>query len=482
MGRKRIAVIGGGITGLSAAYYLQKSMKEERIQADLILYEAAPRLGGNIRTDYTNGFVSELGPDSYLARKTAMTALIKEVGLGEDLVYNSAGKSYILSGDSLYPMPGGAIMGIPTQWGPFLSTKLFSLAGKTRAAGDLILPRVMEGKDVSLGTFFRKRLGDEVVDRLIDPLLSGIYAGDIDRISLRATFPHFEQLEQKYRSLILGMKSSIAKQQAASPTKKSSGKGKPSGMFLSLKGGLQSLVDAVENQLGEEVILKNAKLTSVKKQGEMYVLNFEDGRTDTVDYVIMTAPHKVVAELFNQYTSVSYLKEIPSTSVATVVLAFPQSAVKKDIDGTGFVVSKKTADYSITACTWTHKKWQHSTPEGYVSLRGYVGRFGDDEIVSKSNEEILSTVMSDLNRIMDIEGEPLHYKITRWKEAMPQYEVGHVDKIQELKRNAEKELPGVLFTGSAFEGIGLPDCIVQGKKAAEQIAFLLGDFSEKAGD
>lgn len=481
MGRKRIAVIGGGITGLSAAYYLQKTIKKEHLDADLVLYEAAPRLGGNIRTDYTNGFVSELGPDSYLARKTAMTELIKDVGLGKDLVSNSSGKSYILSGDSLYPMPGGAIMGIPTQWGPFLGTKLFSLAGKTRAAGDLFLPRVMNGKDVSLGTFFRNRLGNEVVDRLIDPLLSGIYAGDIDRISLRATFPHFEQLEQKYRSLIVGMKSSIAKQQAASP-KKPSGKGKPTGMFLSLKGGLQTLVEAVEKQLDNDVVHLNSKLVTVDKQGEQYLLSFEDGRKDTVDYLIMTTPHQVVYDLFQEYAAVTYLKEIPSTSVATVVLAFPKEAVKKDIDGTGFVVSKKTSDYAITACTWTHKKWQHSTPEGYVSLRGYVGRFGDDEIVFKSDEEILSTVMTDLNRIMNIEGDPLHFQVTRWKEAMPQYEVGHVDKVKELRQATAKELPGVIMTGAAFEGIGLPDCIVQGKKSAEQIAGFVSNLSEKAGD
>ncbi|MDQ0254233.1 oxygen-dependent protoporphyrinogen oxidase [Evansella vedderi] len=482
MSKKRIAIVGGGITGLSAAFYLQKEVKEKKLKAEIMLYESSSRLGGNIQTDYSNGFVSELGPDSYLARKNSMTQLIKDVGLGEDLVYNSSGKSYILHEGSLYPMPGGAIMGIPTQWGPFLGTKLFSLSGKARAAGDLFLPRAIKnGKDISLGHFFRKRLGNEVVDRLIDPLLSGIYAGDLDRISLRATFPHFEQMEKKYRSMIVGMKSSIAKQQSVAPSR-GPGKGKPKGMFLSLKRGLQSLVDAVENSLGESIVKKNARLLKIQKHDKQYMLRFEDGRTDIVDYLILTTPHKISYDLLRDYSAVQYLKEIPATSVATIVLAFPKSAVKKDIDGTGFVVSKKTSDYSITACTWTHKKWMHSTPEGYVSLRGYVGRFGEDDIVHKSDEEILSLVMKDLNQIMEIEGEPEHFRITRWKETMPQYEVGHVERIKELNEGLHRELPGLFITGASFEGIGLPDCIDQGKKTAFNIVDQLTSYSMEAGD
>ncbi|ADU29744.1 protoporphyrinogen oxidase [Evansella cellulosilytica] len=469
---KRIAIIGGGITGLSAAYYLQKELSKSNSDAEFVLYEAADELGGKIKTSYRDGFISELGPDSFLARKKSMAELAKEVGLENDLVHNSSGKSYILHNDTLYPMPGGAIMGIPTQWGPFLKTRLFSPAGKARAAGDLFLPKVMKnGEDVSLGSFFRKRLGNEVVDKLIEPLLSGIYAGNIDKLSLQATFPHFEQIEKKYGSMILGMKSSIAKQQEGKP--KNRGKTKPKGMFLSFKGGLQSFVRAIEEQLDKSVVKKNAKLLQIKKVDNRYRLLFEDGRDDVVDYMLITTPHHITYQLLKDYSAVSYLGKMPATSVATVVLAFPKSAIKKDIDGSGFVVSKKS-NYSITACTWTHKKWEHSTPEGYAQLRGYVGREGNEDIVFRSDEEIIHAVMKDLSAIMDIEGEPKFSTVTRWKEAMPQYEVGHRNNLNDVYVSMKKQLPGVYLTGGSFEGIGMPDCIDQGKKGVSNLLSELG--------
>ncbi|MFA9557203.1 protoporphyrinogen oxidase [Evansella sp. AB-rgal1] len=466
MAKKRIAIIGGGITGLSAAFYLQKELQDNQIDAEFSLYEGSTKLGGKIDTDYSNGFVMELGPDSFLARKQSAAQLAKEVGLGDELVYNTSGKSYILHEGRLYPMPGGAIMGIPTQWGPFLGTKLFSPAGKARAAGDLFLPKVMKnGEDVSLGTFFRKRLGNEVVERLIEPLLSGIYAGNIDRLSLKATFPHFQQIEAKYGSLIVGMKSSIAKRESGTPKEK---KGKPRGMFLSFKRGLQSLVDAVEQQLEEGTVKKNAKLTDLQKKEDKYILSFEDGTTDVVDYIVLATPHHNTHKVLEQYSFSKYLGEIPSTSVATIVLGFPKTAIKKDIDGSGFVVSKKT-DYSITACTWTHRKWEHSTPPGYALLRGYVGRAGDDAIVSKSDEEIVEVVLKDLGKIMEINGKPEFYKVTRWKKAMPQYEVGHTTKLAEVNDGLKRDLPGVYIAGGSYKGIGIPDCIDQGKQAVTEI-------------
>ncbi|MBU9720710.1 MULTISPECIES: protoporphyrinogen oxidase [Bacillaceae] len=468
MGKKRVAIIGGGITGISAAFYLQREI-ENGLNAEYVLYESSEKLGGKIQTEYRDGFVIELGPDSFLARKPSAAQLAKEVGIDGDLVRNSAGKSYILRDGTLYPMPGGAIFGIPTQWGPFLKTKLISPVGKIRAAGDLLRGRTSsDGGDQSLGSFFRRRLGNEVVDNLIDPLLSGIYAGDIDRISLQATFPHFQQIEAKYRSLIVGMKSSIAKRQSGSPQGKKGGKSP--GMFYSLKnGGLMSLVEAVESHLGD-CVKKNTKLISVKMDNSgSYLLEFEDGKTDTVDRVIFATPHHVTYEILKDHKAVSPLNEIPSTSVATVVLAFEKEAIKKDIDGSGFVVASKK-DYSITACTWTHKKWEHSTPEGYALLRGYVGRAGDEEIVYKSDEEIVEAVMKDLSKIMEIDGKPSFHIVKRWKKSMPQYEVGHLERLKQMYVDLHKELPNVHITGGAFKGIGIPDCINQGKETAEAVA------------
>lgn len=467
MAKKRIAVIGGGITGLSAAFYLKKEIEANQLDAEYVLYEASGQLGGKIQTVKRDGFTIEQGPDSFLARKKSASVLAKETGIEDKLIRNSSGQSYILFNDKLYPMPGGAILGIPTKWGPFLQTKLFSPAGKIRAAGDLVRPRVtQEGEDIALGEFFRKRLGNEVVDRLIDPLLSGIYAGDLDKLSMQATFPHFQQLEEKYRSLVLGMKSSIAKQ-GAQPQKNTKGKKAP-GMFLSFKGGLQTLVDAVEKHLDTDSVKKNAVLSSINKLDGGYLLKFQDGSEDRVDNVIMATPHNITYDLLKDRADISYLNEMPSTSVATVVLAFPESSLKKDIDGAGFVVSR-ASDYSITACTWTHRKWEKSAPEGYALLRGYVGRAGDEEIVYKSDEEIVDAVLKDLSHIMEIDGKPEFHLIKRWKKSMPQYEVGHLKKLEDVYKSVEAELPGLLITGASFGGIGIPDCIDQGKAAAEKI-------------
>lgn len=466
MSKQRIAIIGGGITGLAAAFYLQKEIKQGNIDAEYALYEGSERLGGRIQTDYQDGFVIEKGPDSFLARKTSMADFAKEVDMDADLVDNHSG-SFILHKNRLHPMPEGAVMGIPTKLLPFAKTKLFSPMGKARAACDLVLPKTNKGQgDESLGHFFRKRLGDEVVDHLIEPLLSGIYAGNIDHLSLQATFPQFQQMENKYRSLIVGMKTQRANSQSSSSTKDKDSK--PKGMFLTFKGGLQSFVDRVEERLDSGSVHKNKALIEVNKKNNQYELVFLDGSKDKVDRIILTTPHQQAFKLFEKENYMQYLGDIPSTSVATVALAYPKEAVKKDIDGTGFVVSKKSG-YTITACTWTHKKWIHSAPEGYALLRAYVGKAGNDSIVKESDEEILEKVKTDLDHIMKIEGDPLFYRIKRWKEAMPQYEVGHLEKLQQVRLDFRKNYPGIELVGASYNGIGLPDCIDQGKAAVKRL-------------
>ncbi|WP_442870392.1 protoporphyrinogen oxidase [Aneurinibacillus sp. Ricciae_BoGa-3] len=470
--KQKVAIIGAGITGLTTAYYLQKEIRENNLPIEYVLIEATGRLGGKIQTDYTNGFVIEKGPDSFLARKTSASRLIKEAGLEQELVRNHTGQAYILNNDKLYAIPGGSIMGIPTKLAPFATTSLFSPAGKLRAAADLVLPRTSKGEeDQSLGHFFRHRLGNEVVENLIEPLLSGIYAGDIDQLSLLSTFPQFHTVEKKYRSLILGMRSTTPKQP------KSAGDKKQSSAFLTLKRGLQSLVDAIENKLDPSSIKKNTPVKKVIHTEDGYTILLDDGSTLHADAVVMTTPPGPTHRALQDYPFTKLLDEIPTTSVATVALAFPASAINKDINGTGFVVSRN-ADYTITACTWTHKKWPHSTPECKVLLRAYVGRANDESIVFKSDEEIIATVMNDLNKIMKINQQPEFSIVTRWKQSMPQYVVGHKQRIAQLEEDVAKNLPGLFLAGSPYYGVGLPDCIDQGESAVAQvIAYLVKPVS-----
>lgn len=464
--KKKVVIVGGGITGLAAAFYLQKHARENQLPLDVKLVESSHRIGGKMQTYVKDGFVIERGPDSFLERKESAGRLAREVGLGDKLVNNSTGKSYVLVKDKLHPMPGGAVMGIPTQIGPFVTTGLFSWPGKFRAAGDFLIPPSKVEGDQSLGEFFRRRLGDEVVENLIEPLLSGIYAGDIDNMSLLSTFPQFYQVEQKYGSLILGTKKTTPspKKRPAQP-----GQVKKKGMFLTVTTGLQSFVDAIESKLEPGSVIKGIRVDKVSKQENGYRIRLSSGETLDADSILVSAPHEAALHMFSDHEHIfEPFRGMPSTSVATVAMAFPESVIKEDIDGTGFVVSRNS-DYTITACTWTHKKWPHTTPEGKVLLRLYVGRPGDEAIVDLSDDEIIKIALEDLNKTMDIQAQPDFAVVSRWKEAMPQYTVGHKERVANLKNNLSNELPGVFVGGSSYEGVGLPDCIDQSEAAVKKI-------------
>ncbi|AWC27813.1 MULTISPECIES: protoporphyrinogen oxidase [Bacillus cereus group] len=461
--KKRVVIIGGGIAGLTAAYYLQKEIREQGLQIDMLLIEASGKVGGKIQTVRKEGFTIERGPDSFLERKESAARLVKEVGLGDELVNNKAGQSFVLVNNQLHKIPSGSMMGIPTQITPFLFSGLFSPIGKLRASFDFVLPRSKPVSDQSLGQFFRRRFGNEVVENLIEPLLAGIYAGDIDQMSLMATFPKVYQIEQKYRSISLGMRALAPKR-----TKDV----KPKGMFLTLKTGLESLVEAIEEKLDTNTVMKGTRVEKVKKLGDGYEITLSNGKEIEADAVIIAAPHKGLPSMFGQYKEFRFFRNIPATSVANVALAFPKEAIKRDIDGTGFVVSRNS-DFSITACTWAHKKWPHTTPDGKVLLRCYVGRPGDEAIVEQTDEEIIQFVLEDLQKTMDIVERPDFTVVSRWKDAMPQYTVGHKKRMKKLTAFLKQELPGIYLAGSSYAGSGLPDCIDQGEAAVKYVLSYL---------
>ncbi|SHM46616.1 protoporphyrinogen oxidase [Gracilibacillus kekensis] len=463
---KKITIIGGGIAGLTAAYYLNKKIKEEGLDYHLQLVEAGNRLGGKIETERRDGFTIERGPDSFLIRKQSAERLAQDVGIGGKLVKNGTGKSYILVGDELHSMPQGSFMGIPTQVKPFLNSSLFSFTGKLRAGMDFVKPKGEPAEDQSLGKFFRRRLGDEVVENLIEPLLSGIYAGDMDDLSLMATFPNFYQLEQKYGSLIKGLQKTMPAPPKTSAKKRS--------MFYSINGGLQTLVDALEDALGD-VVSKQTEVKEISKKEDGYQLTMQNGKELQSDAVLIATPYPVMKQMLTSYDFVSELVEMKATSVANVALAFDQSAIKEDIDGTGFVVSRNS-NYRITACTWTHKKWpETAAPEGKALLRCYVGRPGDEDIVDLSDESLEELVLHDLNKIMKIDEKPLFTVVSRWKNAMPQYRIGHKQRVEQLESDLNDNLPGVFVAGSPYRGIGIPDCIDQGEAAVDKIMDFLAE-------
>ncbi|MCM3725608.1 protoporphyrinogen oxidase [Neobacillus cucumis] len=465
--KKKVVIVGGGIAGLASAFYLQKMILENHLPIEIQLIESSHRLGGKLQTVRRDGYTIERGPDSFLAKKTSIIRLAKEVGMEGQLVPNATGKSYVLVDDKLHAMPGGSIMGIPTEIGPFITTGLFSVPGKLRAAADFILPRSESEKDQSLGQFFRRRLGDEVVENLIEPLLSGIYAGDIDQLSLMSTFPQFYEVEQKYRSLIIGMKRTTP-----SHPKQKDAMDKKKGGFLTFRTGLQSFVEAIEARLNPKIILKGHRVDKIIKSEHDYEVLLNNGESIKADTIIAATPHQITQSIFSDYRFFAPFKSVPSTSVATVALAFPEEAIKNDIDGTGYVVSRNS-DYSITACTWTHKKWEHSTPKGKVLLRCYVGRAGDETIVDLSDDQIIKIVLDDLKRTMNITLNPDFSIVSRWKKSMPQYTVGHKQRLAKIQEQMKKELPGVFLAGASYGGVGVPDCIDQGEAAVQNVLEFL---------
>ncbi|WZY00859.1 protoporphyrinogen oxidase [Bacillus sp. FSL W7-1360] len=453
--KPRIAIIGAGITGLAAACWL-----EEHGFCDYDVFEASGRAGGKICTYDTDGFVIEGGPDSYLARKTRMTDFIRRIGLEDDLTYNHRGSAFVLKQGRLHETPKQAVLGIPTDLDLFSQTTLLSEEGKARVVKEQRIPRVVkDGGDISVGTFFRTRFGDEMVDVLIEPLLGGIYGGNIDELSMKATFPVFLTLEETYGSVIKGLQETRTK---SDTTKKQ-------GLFLTVRSGLLSVVAAASQSLRKDALHLNTVVTAIDKtESGTYRISFDGKDACVYDACIVTTPPKQAAALFVNRTPFSYVENMEATSCATVALTFCDEQVNNTHEGTGFVVARG-GDEVITACTWTDQKWPHTSREGYTLLRAYVGRPEDESIVDASDEAIVTAVLSDLKKVMEIKGAPLFYKVTRFKQAMPQYKVGHVEEVTMFYERMAKMYPRVHVVGAAFQGVGLPDCVVQGEEAAKEL-------------
>jgi oxygen-dependent protoporphyrinogen oxidase len=490
---RQVVVIGGGITGLSAAYYLRQQAEEQGIPLQIRLAERQSKLGGDIQTEVFDGHVIEKGPDSFLRRKLAAANLCIELGLTDDLVGTNPAnkKTYILHQGKLHRIPQGLSLGVPTEFMPFATTPLLSMQAKVRAALDILIPKGKVTGDQSLGGFLARRLGDQVVDKIAEPLLAGIYAGNSRSLSLRATFPQFEELEQKHGSLIMGMLAQARQAKAAQKqTQANSETGTPPSAanadqraltnateqnklpqtaFITLRGGLIQLINRLADVLGPEIIHTSTSVKEIKctqEQPERYQVVLDNGDKWDADAVIVTTPTFEAARLLpSSFDQKALLEKVPYVSTATVVMGFNKSDVPFPLDGTGFLVPRTEAR-DITACTWTSSKWKHTAPTDKAVIRCYVGRAGNEMIVEDSDESILQKVRDDLKFTMGITAEPYYADITRWRRAMPQYTVGHLDRIAAFTKEADKRFTGVYFAGSGYTGLGLPDCIKQGKDAA----------------
>lgn len=459
-----IIIVGGGITGLSAAFYIQQEIKSRNLPYNVKLIEATDRLGGKIKTLKRDGFLIEQGPDSLLSRKPAIIELVKELGLEEGMIFNQTGGSYIFVDGKLHPIPAGTFMGVPKEEQAILDTDIFTEEGKKRALAEMEIEKGEAAEDQSLGAFMRRRFGDEAVNRLIAPMLAGIHSGDIDAMSLMATYPNFYHLEQKYGSVMKGLQESMP---SAPPSKKTT-----SGIFFSFEDGLETLVTRLHEKLDEGSVMLETKVEQIVKNGSEYTVQLDSGENLEAAAVIIASQHNAVPAMLSDYQFVSELNHIPAISTANVVMAFNDSDIVNDLDGTGFQVARE-GDIEITACTWTNKKWPTTTPEGKVLLRVYVGLPDKQEFMQKTDEELADAVLTELRKVMTIKADPEFVVVTRWKDARPQYNVGHRALVDRVRNQLSTELPGIQVVGSSYDGAGIPDCVTHGKNAAmEALSFL----------
>jgi oxygen-dependent protoporphyrinogen oxidase len=469
-----ITIIGGGIAGLATAYYLQQKSRQRGDALDYTLVESAPRVGGKIITTEVDGFVIEGGPDSFITPKPWAMQLCRDLGLTDRLIPTNDDRRniFVLQHGRLIPFPGGYRLTVPTEFIPFVLSPLISPWGKLRMGLDLFLPSRQAEGDESLADFIRRRLGAEALDKIAGPIMAGIYSADPERLSLQSTFPQFAEMEQKYGSLIKAMR--MAKKQ---PRPAPSPNGKASSMFTSLRSGMDELVEALVDQLEGDLQL-NCRVTGLKHLSPGFEISVDhaDRPPLTTDAVVLAVPAYVATNLVEPLKPelAELLGQIRYASTANISLGYRRADVPPPhtLNGFGFMVPK-SENRQITACTWTSTKFDHRAPDDGVLLRIFVGGDSRENLVNLPDDELVALVRTELAEIMGITAEPLIRRVFRWPRANPQYDVGHLDRVAAMEALAA-EVPGLYLVGSAFRGIGIPDCIKSALTAADQILARFG--------
>lgn len=465
---KRIVIIGGGISGLAAAHRLIELTKTDQIQVTLI--EASSRLGGTIDTVYRDGFILERGPDSFISEKPEALALARRLGLESQLIQTNETyrRSFIVRNGRLRAVPEGFQLLAPSRIWPFLTSDIFSVAGKARMAADLFLPRKLSNgtNDESLASFVRRRLGSEALERMAQPMIGGIYTADPETLSLRATLPRFLEMEREHRSLILAMLRQGRSQDSAL---RSGTSGARYSLFLSFDRGVKVLVDALVGHCQLPIVncRLNTRAEVVKLDDSSWTVTTENGEQIIADAVCLAVPAHVAASLLNETSKelARRLREIKYASTATINFGYRRVAIKHPLDGFGFVVPF-IEKRSLIACTFSSVKFSGRAPEGHVLLRAFAGGALQPEIFALDEAEMTAAVEADLRELLGIDERPLFTELAKWERSMPQYEVGHLERVKEIE-NVLSQVPGLTLAGNSYRGAGLPDCIRSGEAAAE---------------
>ncbi|MGZ6252177.1 MAG: protoporphyrinogen oxidase [Candidatus Binataceae bacterium] len=484
-GAPRIVILGGGIAGLSAAFRLKELSAKHDAPLEVTLMERGPRLGGALCTVREQGFIAEAGADSFLTEKPWALDLVRRLGLDGELIATRAEfrRTYVVRNGALAEIPEGFSLLAPTRMLPMLRSPLLSPLGKLRVMIEPLIPRRRGHRDESLASFVTRRLGREVLERIAQPLAGGIYTADPEHLSLHATLPRFADMEARYGSVIRGLRAAARKQGAESG--KSGKTGGASGarwsLFASLRGGVSTLVDALAQRLGESV-RRNVEVMALERvdggsavdRRPRWRVVTASGAALEVDAVICALPAYRAAPLFETSSSplARALATIGYASAAVVNLAYRESDFPRAPRSFGFVVPVLERR-RIIAGSFTSLKFAGRAPAGTILVRAFVGGAMQSELMALEDAAMIEVVREEFRALLGAEAGPLWSQVNRWPDSMPQYAVGHHKRVVEIER-AAAALPGLELAGAALRGVGIPDCVLGGERAAQGVFSELG--------
>ncbi|MBX3055349.1 MAG: protoporphyrinogen oxidase [Anaerolineae bacterium] len=478
-----ITIIGGGIAGLSAAWYVQQEAARQGVDITYTLVEQSDRWGGKILTETVDGFgarpfIIEAGPDSFLSQKPWAAQLARELGIADQFLPTNDGRrqTFILHNGRPTPLPDGVMLIAPTKIKPFVQSRLISPWGKLRMGLDWFIPPKMDDSDETLAQFIQRRLGQEALDKIAEPLLSGIYNADAELQSMMATFPRFRDMEKEHGSLIKAMLAAKKSRAQAPPN------GNAPSMFTSFKPGMEELTLALRERLTgdcrlgikvERLEIRDWRLTDPTPspisnlQSPIYQLHLSDGSTLPTNAIILAVPAFVAAKLLAELApqAAETLRQIRYVSTGTVSLAYKRDEIAHPLNGFGIVIPRSERR-RINAITWSSTKFDHRAPEGYALLRIFFGGSRTPQMMDVPDEALLPIVQEELAAMMGITAVPLFHRIYRWQNSNPQYDVGHLDRVAAIEASLP---PGIFVTGSPYRGVGVPDCVKQAKDTAVNV-------------